>query len=331
MKNFGYVRLESPKAAAQLVADTDGAAFIAGGTTLLDLMKLYVVEPSTLVDIKRMPLGDITVSDSGTVGIGAMVTNTQLAVHPHIRQNFPVLSQAILKGATQQIRNMATVGGNLMQRPFCPYFRDTHYACNKRELGSGCPSIDGHNRGQAVLGTSSACIATHPSDMAVALAALDARVLLRRADGTMRTLAITDFYRMPGDDPRRETVIEDGELIAGVQLPALPAARRSSYRKVRDRSSYQHAVTSTAVVLGLRADGRIETARIAMGGVGTVPWRSREAEAALVGRPATDEVFAAAGRAATIGAKGYSENAFKIALIEKTVARTLRDTREMTA
>ena len=331
MRNFGYIRSESPSETSQMLTGMDGADVIAGGTTLLDLMKLHVETPSTLIDIKRMPLADITVSAGGEVGIGAMVTNTQLAVHPHIRQNYPVLSQAILKGATQQIRNMATVGGNLMQRPFCPYFRDTHYPCNKRELGSGCPSIDGHNRGQAVLGTSASCIATHPSDMAVALAALEARVLLRDTGGTTRSLAIGEFYRMPGDDPRRETVLQKGELIIGVQLPPLPAARRSSYRKVRDRSSYQHAVTSAAVVLGRGANGRIETARVALGGVGTVPWRSPEAEAALAGRQASDAVFAQAAEAATTGARAYSENGFKIDLITRTVSRTLRDTWEMTA
>jgi xanthine dehydrogenase YagS FAD-binding subunit len=295
--------------------------FLGGGTTLIDLMKLQVEQPRTVIDISRLPLGDISELPGGSVRVGAMVRNSEMAHHDLIRSRYPVLSQAILAGASAQIRNMATTGGNLLQRTRCPYFRDSVMPCNKREPGSGCGALDGINRIHAVLGTSEHCIATHASDMCVALAALDAVVYLSGPDGGRR-VRITDFHIEPGDHPERETVMRPGELIIAVDLPPLPFAVRSTYVKVRDRASYAFALASAAVALDLR-NGTIRDARVALGGVATKPWRAREAERLLIGHPSSEATFRAAADAALAGAIPRRHNAFKVELAKRTIVRAL--------
>lgn len=329
MTPFAYLRADTPEAAASLLAANPGAKLMAGGTTLLDLMKLYVETPPTVIDITRIGLDEIAVKDDGGLTIGALVSNTALAVHPVVRARFPMLSQSILFGASQQIRNMASVGGNLLQRPWCAYFRDTAYPCNKREPGTGCAALHGHGRGNAVLGTSEHCFAAHPTDMGVALAALDAIVRTQRADGTTREIAFVDFHTLPGGTPHIETVLAPDELIVGIDVPATAFASRSKYRKVRDRKSYQHALVSVAAALDLAADGRVREARVALGGVAVKPWRAREAETVLNGAPATEATFRAAAEAAMRDAVPRGDNAFKIELAKRTIARTLADVREM--
>lgn len=295
--------------------------FVAGGTTLIDLMKLNVETPDTLVDINRLPLSQVEAASDGGLKIGTLVRNSDLANHTDVKARYAVLSEALLSGASPQLRNMATTGGNLLQRTRCYYFRDTNYACNKRQPGSGCSAIDGFNRIHAVLGGSEQCVATHPSDMAVAMMALEAKVLTRSAKGN-RVIALDDFYLTPGDTPQRENVLAPGELITHVTLPALPAGTRSHYLKLRDRAQYEFALASAAVVITL--DGRhIRRARIALGGVATKPWRSREAEAALEGKPANEEAFRSAAHAALQGAKPLRDNAFKIELAKLALARAL--------
>ena len=328
MQPFSYMRAETPDEAMALLARTPGAKLLAGSTTLLDLMKLYVETPPTVIDVRGLGLDQIEVNDDSSLTIGALATNTQVAVHEAVRKRFPMLSQAILMGATQQIRNMASIGGNLLQRPFCPYFRDTYYACNKRQPGSGCPALVGHNRGHAILGTSEHCIATHPSDMAVALVALDAKVLIRTVAGETRGIPLVNFHLLPGGTPHVETVLAWNEMMVAVEVPALPFGRRSLYRKVRDRSSYQHALASVAVALDLEGE-TIRAARVAFGGIATKPWRSREAEAALAGHPATGETFRASGEAALEDARGHGDNVFKIGLAKRLLARTLQNAVEM--
>jgi xanthine dehydrogenase YagS FAD-binding subunit len=303
------------------LTDGDHSRFLAGGTTLLDLMKLEVERPERIIDINALALASVEERDDGTVRIGALVRNSDLAQHPLIRERYPVVSQALLAGASPQLRNMATTAGNLLQRTRCWYFRDTAMPCNKRHPGSGCSALEGQNRIHAVLGTSEHCIATHPSDLAVALAALDARVLVRGADGD-RAIPLDDFYLLPGDHPERETTLRPAELITAVDLPPLPFARRSTYEKVRDRESFAFALASAAVAVDL--DGRrIRGARIALGGVGTRPWRASSAEEALAGKEIGAASWDLASRAALEGAVARSHNAFKIELARRTLVRAL--------
>jgi xanthine dehydrogenase YagS FAD-binding subunit len=286
-------------------------------------MKLNVERPTVVVDINALPLDQVEASSDGGLKIGAMVRNSDLANHEAVRQHYPVLSQALLSGASPQLRNMATTGGNLLQRTRCYYFRDTAYtACNKRDPGSGCAAIDGYNRIHAILGTSEHCIATHPSDMAVAMMALEATVHMQGPKGE-RQIPIDDFYLVPGNTPQRETVIEPGELITYVTLPPLARGTRSYYLKLRDRASYEFALSSAAVVVQVEG-GRIRRARVALGGVATKPWRSREAERALEGHPADAASFKAAADAALQGAKPLHDNAFKVELAKRCLTRALR-------
>jgi xanthine dehydrogenase YagS FAD-binding subunit len=323
MRPVRYVAPPNEKAVLAALADRE-AAPIAGGTGLVDLMKLHVQNPGLLVDLNRLPWTAVERRGDG-LRIGALALNTDVAHHPQVRSRYPVLSEALLAGASVQLRNMATVGGNLVQRTRCPYFRDIAVAqCNKRTPGSGCAAIDGYHRTQAILGTSAHCIATHPSDMAVALAALDASIVLRSAKGE-RMVPITDFHLLPGDHPEQETVLRPGELVSAVDLPATLFAARSHYLKVRDRASYAFALVSAAVALDLQG-GTIRAARIALGGVGTKPWRSREAEAALVGRPAGEVTFKAAAEAALSGATPRRDNLFKVELARRTLVRALATT-----
>lgn len=295
--------------------------FLAGGTTLLDLMKLNVERPTRVVDISRLPLDRIEALPDGGVKIGATARNADLALHPLIREPYAVLSQALLAGASAQLRNMATTGGNLLQRTRCVYFRDTAMPCNKREPGSGCPAIHGFNRTLAILGASDACIATNPSDMNVALTALDAAIHVEGTNGT-RSIAIDDFFLLPGTTPERENVLGAGDLITHVTLPPLPAGARSVYLKLRDRASYEFALASAAVVITL--DGaRIGHARVALGGVGTRPWHALEAEAVL--RNATPDLstFRKAADAALANAKPQSQNGFKVELARRCIVHAL--------
>lgn len=324
MQPFRYVHAESADAAVAAAA-LPGARFIAGGTTLVDLMRLDVMRPQAVVDITALPLAQVEEAGGG-LKIGALVTNTDLAYHPLVQQRYPALSEALLSGASPQLRNMATVGGNLLQRTRCPYFRDGVSACNKRTPGSGCAAQGGVTRSHAVLGTSKACIAAHPSDMCVALVALDAIVHTHSAAGN-RTIPIADFHTLPGDHPEVENALVAGELVTHVELPALPFAAKSRYTKVRDRASFAFALASAAVALDI-AGGRIVQARIALGGVGTRPWRAKEAEQALIGQPPKVESFQHAAEVALTGAKPQgadsSGNAFKIELARRTLVRALQ-------
>jgi xanthine dehydrogenase YagS FAD-binding subunit len=299
------------------------SAMIAGGTNLLDNMKLGVMTPELLIDINALPLDKIEARPDGGLRLGAMSRNTDVAYHETVVRNYPVLSQAILSGASAQLRNMASTGGNLMQRTRCYYYRDTTYPCNQREPGSGCSAIDGFNRIHAVLGTSEKCIATHPSDMCVALAALDATVRVRGAAGNERSIPFTDFHVSYGDDPARQTLLAQNELITAVDLPAIAFAKRSHYLKVRDRASYEFALASAAVILDLDG-GTIKSARVALGGVATKPWRAREAEKVLTGAKANDDTFAKAADAELAAAKPQKFNAFKIELCKRTMVRALQ-------
>jgi xanthine dehydrogenase YagS FAD-binding subunit len=290
--------------------------FLAGGTTLVDLMKLNVLTPQQVLDINDLPLRGIDTSEG--LRFGALERMSDIAAHPDV---YPVISRALLASASQQLRNMASIGGNLMQRTRCGYFRDVAMPCNRRDPGSGCPAITGANRMHAILGTSDSCVATHASDVAVALVALDAEIRLTGPDGT-RTVALADFYRLPGDTPEREHDLRPGELITEVVVPRLDWAHRSTYVKVRDRASYEFALCSAAVALDIQ-DSRVVDARIAVGGVATVPWRLTAVEAALRGAPATEEAFEQAAAMAADGAKPLSGNAFKVSLLKRTVVRAL--------
>ncbi len=298
------------------------ASFVAGGTTLIDLMKLNVMRPTTLIDINLLPLDKVEKLPEGGLRIGAMVRNSDLAHNELVQREYPVLSQALLSGASPQLRNMATTGGNLLQRTRCYYFRDTAYVCNKREPGSGCSALQGFNRMHAVLGTSEHCIATHPSDMAVAMMALEAVVHIQGAKGE-RAVPLDEFYFVPGNTPDRENVLEHGELITHVTLPALPAGTRSYYLKRRDRAAYEFALASAAVIAQV-GNGHFQRVRIALGGVGTKPWRSREAEHALEGKEANEHNFRQAAEAALHDAKPQRYNAFKIELAKRTLTRALK-------
>lgn len=326
MRPFEYSAAASVADAVRAAAADPAARFIAGGTTLVDLMKLNVETPRTLVDINRLTesdpaIGKISALPAGGLRIGALVRNSDMAWDDTVKSRYPVLAEAVLAGASGQIRNMATTGGNLLQRTRCYYFRDTAMPCNKREPGSGCSALEGHNRMHAVLGTSKECIAAHPSDMAVALVALDAIVRVRGPQGE-RTIRLADFHLLPGQHPERETVLRPGELIIGVDLPPLAFAARSHYRKVRDRASYAFALVSAAVAIDVRAN-RVRDVRIALGGVGTKPWRARDAERALIGKPATPAAFRAAAEVALKGAVPRSDNGFKIELAKRTIVRAL--------
>lgn len=320
MELFSYVRADDPASAIKQVNGARDARFIAGGTNLVDYMKLNVETPARLVDINRVPLAQIEVNARG-VRVGALVRNTELAYHPAVRQRYPVLSEALLSGATAQVRNMATVGGNLMQRTRCPYFRDTTWACNKRHPGAGCSALDGFNRQHAILGTSEKCIATHPSDMCVALVALDAVIRTQGPRGE-RAVPITEFYVPYGEDPARETVLQPGELITAVDLPDTAFFARSHYLKVRDRASFEFALVSVAAALDVR-DGKIHAARLALGGVATKPWRAAEGEQALVGANPGEEAYAAAAQAALRGARPQTNNSFKVELARGAIVRAL--------
>jgi xanthine dehydrogenase YagS FAD-binding subunit len=319
---FEYAKARSEAEALERGAGAR-AAFIAGGTTLIDLMKLDVMLPTALVDINNLPLNKIEVLPDGGVRVGAMVRNSDFAHHDFVVKHFPVLSQALLSGASPQLRNMATTGGNLMQRTRCYYFRDTAYACNKRQPGSGCAAIDGFNRIHAVLGGSDQCIATHPSDMAVALVALDAVVHIKGPAGE-RKVAAGEFHLLPGNTPHLETVVQPGELITYVTIPNSPFAELSAYVKLRDRASYEFALASAGGALELK-DDRIHSARLVLGGVATKPWRSSEAEKVLTGATADEKTFHAAAEAAMEAATPRRYNAFKIELAKRAIVRALNN------
>lgn len=327
MKIFALTRAKDSAqaiaAASKATTAQQGAdvRFIAGGTNLIDYMKLNVETPKTLIDINHLALDKIDVLPDGGLSIGAMVRNSDLAFHPIVRKNYAVLSEAILSGASAQLRNMATTAGNLLQRTRCMYFRDTAMPCNKREPGSGCAAITGVNRSLAILGTSEHCIATNPSDMNVAMAALEATVHVQGTKGE-RSIPIADFHVVPGNTPQRETVLEPGDLITHVTLPAPAPGNRSLYLKLRDRASYEFALASAAVVI-TAANGKITRARIALGGVGTKPWRSTEAEGELTNQPATEAVFRKAADAALHDAKPQSQNGFKVELAKRCLVHAL--------
>jgi len=321
MHPFQFIRTTDTATAIRQAA-TKSVKFIAGGTNLVDLMKLDIEQPTALIDINGLGLKKVEVSPDNRIRIGALVTNSDLAWHPEIKRRFPVLSEALLSGASPQLRNMATTGGNMLQRTRCYYFYDPAFPCNKRIPGSGCPAIDGYNRNHAVLGASDKCIATHPSDMCVALAALDPLVFLQ-GPGGRRTIPFHQLHRLPGETPHVENSLQPGELILGIELPDLPFATRSHYLKVRDRASYEFALASAAVVLDSN-NGTIRQARIALGGVGTKPWRSREAEEALTNAPANESSYRRAAEAALHAAKPQHHNAFKIELAKRTLVRALK-------
>ena len=320
MRPFHYRRATSVEDASPAPGDL----LLAGGTTVIDLVKLDVLRPTRLIDVNRLTAFDqIEVAPDGGLRIGANVRNSALAWHDHVQRRYPVLAEAILSGASAQIRNMATTAGNLRQRVRCPYYRDTFSACNKRDPGSGCAALEGYNRLHAVLGGSEACIATHPSDMCVALAALDATVVLQGPRG-QRQVPLVEFHLLPGETPEREHALAEDELITAVQLPPLPAGTRSHYLKVRDRESYEFALASAAVIVRTEGD-RIAEARIALGGVGTKPWRAPAAEAVLHGAPAQADTFRAAADAALRDAQPRRHNAFKIPLARRTLERALAE------
>ena len=320
MRSFTYERVMDAQDAVA-AAGRPGAKFISGGTNLLDLMKLEIERPRHLVDISRLPLREIDELPGGGLRIGAQAANSDTAGDMRVRTRYPVLTQALVAGASGQLRNKASVGGNLLQRTRCPYFYDTAAPCNKRDPGTGCSAVGGFNRIHAILGASDACIATHPSDMAVAMAVLDAEVELLDVDGAERRVAIGEFHRLPGDTPHVETVVRPGEMITAVVLPPAPPGRQF-YRKVRDRASYEFALVSVAAIVATD-QGTISGARVAFGGVAHKPWRSAEAEAVLIGRPATMATYRAAAEAAMRGAVGRGHNDFKIELAQRTLCRTL--------
>jgi xanthine dehydrogenase YagS FAD-binding subunit len=321
VKPFTFERARDTAQAIKSVSGDKSAMFIAGGTNLLDLMKLEIETPHRLVDIGRLPLRQIDETAEGGLRIGALVPNSELAADRRIRERYPLLSQAVLAGASGQLRNRATTGGNLLQRTRCFYFYDTNMPCNKRAPGSGCAAIEGFNRIHAVLGGSASCIATHPSDMAVAMMAFQAVIEILSMNNSRRSVGIEKFYRLPGSTPNIETVLAPGELITAVVLPPPPGSAQI-YRKVRDRTSYAFALVSVAAVLDL-AEGKIRGAHIAFGGVAPKPWRSWEAEEVLVGKTADQDAFEAAAAAALRGARGYGGNDFKIELAKRTLVVAL--------
>ncbi len=321
MIGFHYARAGNVADALRQISASPGAKFIAGGTNLVDLMKMDVEQPSKLIDVSKLPLNKVEPTAEGGLHIGALVPNSDLAYHPLIAQRYPVLSSALLAGASQQLRNMASVGGNLLQRTRCAYFYDIATPCNKRAPGSGCSAIDGINRMNAILGTSDACIAVHPSDMCVALAVLDAKVHVAGPNGE-RQIALADFHRLPGDTPQRDTNLGTDELVIAVELPPRGFAANHTYLKIRDRMSYAFALVSVAVGLELEG-GTIKEARFALGGVAHKPWRNPQAEAALRGRPADAAAFAQAADIVLRDAKGFGQNTFKISLARRAIVRAL--------
>ncbi|MFD3416415.1 FAD binding domain-containing protein [Streptomyces decoyicus] len=321
MKPFGYVQAASVEEALRAVAGQPGARFLGGGTNLVDLMKLGVESPELLVDITRLPLDRIEELPDGGLRIGAMVRNSDLAAAVPLRDRYPVVSQALLAGASGQLRNTATTGGNLLQRTRCLYFQDTAKPCNKRAPGTGCPAREGAHRDLAVLGHSEHCVATQPSDLAVALAAVDATVHLRGPDGE-RGVPVADFHRLPGDRPDQDTVIRPGELLTALTLPPAAPGARSRYRKARDRASYAFALVSVAAVLEVR-DGVVQRAALAFGGLAHRPWRARAAEEVLHGAPATEDTFARAADAELAAARPLRDNGFKVPLARNLAVRVL--------
>ncbi len=320
MQPFRYIKVQDNQAAIR-AAGINEAKFIAGGTNMLDLMKLNIETPKQVVDINKLSLYKVEQLQNGGLRIGALVKNSDLAYHPIVVKNYPVLSEALLSGASPQLRNMATTGGNLMQRTRCPYFYSTDFACNKRVPGSGCAAITGYNRMNAVLGTSDKCIATHPSDMCVAMAALGATIHVQGPKGT-RVIPFSDFHLLPGQTPQLEHNLKRDELITHVEIPSLPFAAKSHYLKVRDRASYEFALTSAAVALDVQ-NGIIKGARVALGGVGTKPWRSAEAEQALIGSQANEAAYKKAAEAAMAAAVPNKDNKYKIELAKRTLVRAL--------
>ncbi|MDQ2908499.1 MAG: xanthine dehydrogenase family protein subunit M [Candidatus Eremiobacteraeota bacterium] len=320
MQPFEFATAQNIERALELARDEPGASFIAGGTTLIDLMKVGVEAPALVIDINALPLNGIEVTTVG-VRLGALARMSDVAYDPTIAERFPMISQALLVGASGQLRNMATLGGNLRQRTRCPYFREPTWPCNKRSPGSGCSARTGVHRTQAIFGASDACIATHPSDVAVAFAALDATVRVTGPAGE-RTIAFDDFHTLPGDHPEIETTLLPGELIVAIDVPFCAAARTSTYVKVRDRASYAFALVSVACGMHVE-DGRISAARIALGGVGTKPWRSREAEAALIGAVPERGTYGRAAEAALAAAQPLPDNAFKVPLAKNAIVRAL--------
>ncbi|BBG03875.1 MULTISPECIES: FAD binding domain-containing protein [Pseudonocardia] len=324
MRTFDYARPSTAGEASALVGSSGGTGcFIAGGTNLVDLMKNGVTAPELLVDVRDVTSQDVVSRSDGALTIGAATTNAALAAHPAVRRHHPVLAEAVLAGASGQIRNVATVGGNLLQRTRCGYFADITKPCNKREPGSGCPAVAGHHRDLAVIGTSDHCVASNPGDMAVALAALDATVHVRSATGPTRTLTLDELYRLPGDEPQHDVTLAAGDLITAVDVPPPPPGRMR-YRKVRDRASYAFALVSVAAVLEVR-DGLITGVRLAFGGIAPRPWRARRAESELLGRTPAAEVIDAAVRAEFAGARPLAGNAFKIDLAVSTAIGVLGD------
>ncbi|GAA4355200.1 xanthine dehydrogenase family protein subunit M [Hymenobacter saemangeumensis] len=323
MNNFAYQAAATAKEATGALKDDKRAAFIGGGTSLLDLMKANIEQHSLLVDINRLPLLGIE-STGGGLRLGALERMSDAAESALVLQGYPAIAQALLASASPQLRNMASLGGNLLQRTRCGYFRDVAFPCNKRQPGSGCPAQDGDNRNLAILGTSPACIATHASDLAVALVALDAVLTLENPKGKQRKVGLTDFYLLPGSHPERENVLEPGELIVAIHVPEAAHARRSLYLKVRDRASYAFALVSAAVGLDVQG-GSIRSARVALGGVGTVPWRATAVEKALVGQPPTEAAFRSAAALAVREAAPREHNKFKVEMAQKTLVRALMD------
>ncbi|HVV08368.1 xanthine dehydrogenase family protein subunit M [Amycolatopsis sp.] len=323
MKPFDYRRAADVDSAVAMIDRHPHAAFLGGGTNLVDHLKLGITSPDLLVDVSKLPLDRVEPLPGGRVRIGATVRNSDLAADPLIRRRYPVLAQALLSGASGQLRNLATTGGNLLQRTRCVYFQDVTTPCNKREPGSGCSAIDGYTRFHAILGASAHCVAVHPSDMAVALAALDATVQVRGPDGE-RAIPLADLHRLPGSEPQRDTVLEHAELITAVDLPQLPPGARSRYRKIRDRASYAFALVSVAVVLEVH-EGTVRDARVAFGGLAHKPWRAYRAEDVLRGAQATDETFRRAADAELAAAEPLRDNAFKIPMARGALITTLRE------
>ncbi|MFE2498480.1 FAD binding domain-containing protein [Streptomyces scopuliridis] len=320
MHPFSYTKVSDTREA--VTAGSRGGRYIAGGTTLVDLMRETVERPETLVDITGLPLREVAVTERGGLRIGALVRMAEAAAHPKVRVLYPVISEALELSASAQLRNMATIGGNIMQRTRCTYFRDVTADCNKREPGSGCAALHGFNRSHAILGASDHCVATHPSDVAVAFAALEARVHLLGPDGE-RSLPFADFLLRPGNTPDSEQALRQGELITAVEIPAYPRPLRSGYVKVRDRQSYEFALTSAAVALHVRR-GVIREAKVAAGGVGTVPWKLPAVERHLIGERPSESLWAAAAARAADGARPLQHNQFKVELLKRTVERQLR-------
>ena len=323
MNPFRYERASDASMAIAMLAQAPEGAFLGGGTNLVDLMKLGVAKPEVLIDISHLPYDRVELLADGSVRIGAAVRNGDLAADRTIRTRYPLLAHALLAGASGQLRNLATTGGNLLQRTRCVYFQDVSKPCNKREPGSGCPAREGYHRNLAIFGASEACVATHPSDMAVAMVALDAMVRVLGPSGE-RTIPLVHFHRLPGDEPQRDTVLDHGELITAVDLPPLAFATRSHYRKVRERASYAFALVSVAAAIDV-VDDMVRDVRIAFGGVAHVPWRARKAEAVLRGARATEETFRRAADAELADAQPLRDNAFKVPLARNTLVRVLLD------